>query len=400
MKHLLVDAVETALGWDGPQKLGNNFALGRMADIALCSRLLTPTRLLDTIMRRSLVSPQIRFLQGGIDLHPDTYMVGNMPLVNMQNLGRLMRDGCTVVLDGMNIFDPTMEVACRAFQWWSHELVQANCYLTTGSAAGFPLHWDDHDVLIVQLSGEKSWEVRGASRVAPLYRDAEPNTAPSDDVIWTGTMRTGDVIHIPRGYWHQATRTTRADGHSLHVTFGITKRTGVDWLTWLADHSREFEPFRHDLDRWGFKSASCSDAARLRGEFEELLRRFSPGVYLSARENEQLSSRHISTHNVFGPPMSVVCATEFPPSISCVGDTIEVLAAGKRLTLASRAEPALRRLLSGHPENVAQVSAETGLNAALLAEALIAEGVCAELTAELAAGYHGLVTGSLAGQPH
>lgn len=396
MKHLLVESIEAALDWDGPQKLGHEFARGDVDDLELCSRLLTADRMLDTIMRRSLVSPQIRCLQDGKDLQANAYMDGQsngMPLVNMGALGHLLRDGCTVVLDAMNIFDPTMEVACRALQWWSRELVQVNCYLTTGSAAGFPLHWDDHDVVIVQLSGEKTWEVRGPSRVAPLYRDAEPNTAPSEDLIWSGAMRSGDVMHIPRGYWHQATRTDRADGHSLHVTFGLTKRTGVDWLMWLADHSREQEAFRQDLDRWGSRLEERPSATLLQDEFDMLHRRFTPDAYLSAREHEQPPSRHVATHSVFGPPTSVVCVTEFPPAIKRHGDTVEVLAVGKRLTLAASAESALRRLLSGRPESIEQVSAQTGLDTTILAETLINEGICAEVTSELAAGYQGLVVG-------
>ncbi|SDC24935.1 JmjC domain-containing protein [Actinokineospora iranica] len=396
MKHLAVELFQIALGWDGPQKLGREFALGHLGDTGLCSRLLTPSKLLDVVMRRSLAAPQIRCLQNGTDLSPDSYMgsqINGMPMVDMQAVGRLLRSGCTIVLDAVDLFDPTMEVACRALQWWSHELVQVNCYLTTGSAPGFPLHWDDHDVLIVQLSGEKTWEVRGPSRVAPLYRDAEPNTAPSANVIWSGSMLPGDVMHIPRGHWHQATRTDRADGHSLHATFGITKRTGVDWLLWLADHSREHELFRHDLDRWDTKLEGQPNAAQLEDEFEALRKRFTPDTYLSSREHQQRPSRHVATHNVFGPPTSVVCVTDFPPDIKPCGDTIEVLAVGKRLTFAARAEPALRRLLSGHPETIEQVGNDTGLDATILAETLVEEGLCAELTDELAAGYQGLVTG-------
>jgi hypothetical protein len=41
-------------------------------------------------------------------------------------------------------------------QWWARELGQVNAFLTTGEAAAFRLHWDDHDVVIVQVAGEKS----------------------------------------------------------------------------------------------------------------------------------------------------------------------------------------------------------------------------------------------------
>lgn len=234
MEHQLVSAVERALGWSGPEEIGKGFARGNIGDPDLVSRILTPNRLLDIAMRRSLSRPQFRCFQKGDEVHPAVYYTDSVsprgqsiPMVNMRSLGRLLDEGATLILDQANVFDPTMEVACRALQWWSHERVQVNAYLTTNDAAGFPLHWDDHDVVIVQLAGEKEWEVRGTSRPAPMYRDADPNSTPTDEIVWSGVMRTGDVMHIPRGHWHQATRTGSGSGKSLHVTFGVTKRTGA-----------------------------------------------------------------------------------------------------------------------------------------------------------------------------
>jgi hypothetical protein len=285
-----------------------------------------------------------------------------------------------------------MEVACRALQWWSRELVQVNTYLTTGNTAGFPLHWDDHDVIVVQLAGEKTWEVRSPSRIAPMYRDAEPNTAPSEDVVWSGTMRPGNVMHIPRGYGHQATRQECGDGYSLHVTFGFMQRTGVDWLTWLADRSREHELFRHDLDRWGGIDGQAAQELGLHVDLSHLLRRYPPDAYLAARTQEQPPHRHVTTRGVFGPPATVVCITDFPPYAERDSDTITVIAAGKRLTFAVRAEPALRPLLSGMPVRIEEITAATEVDAMVLAEALMREGICAELTDELSSGYTDLLT--------
>jgi hypothetical protein len=213
MEHRLITAMEAALGWKDSSPLGGDFARGSIDDPALPERILTPNRLLDLAMRRSLSNPQVRCFQNGEELHPNAYLTDEVTLrgqslrmVDTHRLGILLRQGATLVLDQVNTFDPTMEVTCRALQWWSRERVQVNAYLTTNDASGFRLHWDDHDVLIVQLAGEKQWEVRGPSRTAPLYRDADRNDRPSNDIVWAGTMRTGDVMHIPRGYWHQATR--------------------------------------------------------------------------------------------------------------------------------------------------------------------------------------------------
>lgn len=390
MDHHLVQEIEKAFGWSGPQPLGQGFAIGSMATPELCARIMTPAKLLDVIMRRSLSAPQLRCFKGGDELHPDSYL-GNvvsrrgqsLPMARMDRLGQLIDSGCTIVLDTLDAFDATMEIACVALQWWARELVQVNTYLTTNDAAGFNLHWDDHDVMIVQLGGDKAWEVRGLSRPAPMYRDAERNDEPSEEIVWSGTLKAGDVMHIPRGYWHQASRVDQGSGFSLHATFGFVKRTGVDWLSWLADQARQDVEFRRDLDRWN----ACD--GRLEQRVTELAERFPQAAYLAAREQERSPRRRVVTSSAFGPITDVVCLTDFPPHITVDGATVRVIAAGKELTFAGRAEPALRALLSGNPANIEQVTAATGVNAGVLATTLLGAGLCAELTGDLAVGYAG-----------
>lgn len=304
----------------------------------------------------------------------------------MDRIAALAAAGFTLVLDGLDTYDPTMEVACRALQWWSRELVSVNAYLTTGRADGFRLHWDDHDVIVVQLAGEKSWEVRGSSRPYPLRRDAEPNLTPSQDVLWAGTARPGDVMGIPRGYWHQATRRDRDDGLSLHVTFGFARRTGVDWLAWLADRAREDELFRQDLVDGD--EAGERDLARAAAK---LVASAPPSEFLAARERVQPPARHVTPPGGLGPASTVVCVTEFAPHLDAGGETVTVLGAGRRITLRAAAMPALGPLLSGRPVRVDQVTARSGVNALGLARTLVEQGICAVATPELLTGYTGLV---------
>jgi hypothetical protein len=394
MRHELIGEMEQALGWIGARNLGREFVRGTMTDASLCQRLLTPMKLLDLIMRRSVSHPQVRCFQHGQDVHPNYYLTSeqtrrgqSLPVVEMRRLAGLLKEGCTLAVDSVNSFDPTLEVACRALQWWAHELVQVNVYLTTNNAAGFQLHWDDHDVIIVQLAGQKSWEVRGLSRPAPMYRDAARNSSAPEDVVWAGTMGAGDVMHIPRGYWHTATRVDNGDGFSLHVTFGLAQRTGVDWLTWIADHAREDEQFRHDLD-----PHDATQAQQLVKAAAQLLACRTFPSYLAGRERERPSARHIITQGIFGPPTAVVCVSEFPPIIEHDGDYIVVSASGKRITFSTTAEPVLRALLSCHPVNISELEHGTDVDVAAVVDTLLAEEVCAEATAELAAGYAGWVS--------
>ncbi|WP_167501592.1 JmjC domain-containing protein [Streptomyces malaysiensis] len=397
MEHRLISAVETALGWRGADLLGKDFARGSLDDTILAARILTPNRLLDMAMRRSLSRPQLRCFREGNEIHPATYFTDevsprgqSIPMVNMRRLNGLLRQGATLILDQANVFDPTMEVVCRAMQWWSRERVQINLYLTTNDAAGFDLHWDDHDVMIVQLAGEKEWEVRGASRKVPMYRDADPNSDPSEEIVWSGVMKTGDVMHIPRGYWHKATRCGSGSGQSLHMTFGIAKRTGVSWLSWLADWSREQEIFRHDLDQWNGAGYQALTEAAAR-----LIRERTPADYLAAYEQETTAARHVPFLDIFGPLDSVVCVTHFRPKIQENGEAVDIVASGKKLTFMAKALPALRLLLSGKPVNLVRAARMVGADVAEVAEILVEEEVCAPLTPELSSGYTGLVTNAV-----
>ncbi|NJQ03419.1 JmjC domain-containing protein [Streptomyces zingiberis] len=392
MEHRLVTGIEKALGWGGPGPVGTAFARGHLADPDLITRLMTPNRLLETIRHRHLANPQLRCYAEGDEVHPSLFLSTNVnrrrqavSQADMAALGRILNGGGTVVLDHVDFFDPTLEVACRALGWWSGELTSANAYLAVGDTDGFNLHWDDHDVIAVQLSGEKSWEVRGPSRPAPMYRDAERNLTPSEEVLWKGTMRAGDVMHIPRGFWHTATRIGSGDdGHSLHVTFGLTKRTGVTWANFLSDAARADEDFRMDLER----SDGTADGAVLAAKLTDLAREYDPKRYLAELRANTPPARHMPHIPVFGPLEYVAAVTEFEPVITPSGDTVQVVGGGKRLTFHGRAEPGLRSLLSGHPVRLSDNDED--LNT--LAEHLIQEGLCAPLTAESLSAYTGLVT--------
>ncbi|WP_435598201.1 JmjC domain-containing protein [Streptomyces anulatus] len=391
MEHRLVTHIEKALGWDGPGSVGTAFARGRLTDPALPARLLTPYKLLDLIKRRHLANPQLRCYAAGDEVHPSAFLSTNVnrrrqavSQADMAALGRILNDGGTVVLDHADFFDPTLEVACRALGWWSGELTSANAYLAVGETDGFHLHWDDHEVIAVQLSGEKSWEVRGPSRRAPMYRDAQRNRTSSEEVLWKGTMRAGDIMHIPRGYWHTATRLgSDSSGHSLHVTFGFTKRTGVTWANFLSDAARADEEFRRDLD-----STEAVAHRVLADKLGDLATSYSPERYLDELRSNTPPARHMPFVTAFGRPEAVAAVTEFVPSIVRSGTTVEVRGGGKRLTFHERAEPGLRALLSGHPVYLDGADADT----TALADLLIAEGLCEPLTEISSSAYTGLVT--------
>ena len=131
--------------------------------------------------------------------------------------------------------------------------MQVNGYLTPPGASGFCQDWDDHDVIVVQAAGTKTWSFREGGREYPLYRDIEferegPEGEPSRKI----RLAAGNALYVARGVWHVA---EAENTPSRHVSFGIGRHTPLDSLTFVTDRLRSKVFFRRDIERTNPKSA-------------------------------------------------------------------------------------------------------------------------------------------------
>jgi lysine-specific demethylase/histidyl-hydroxylase NO66 len=70
------------------------------------------------------------------------------------------RGGATIVLNQAHQFDPKLARLCAvAWRYVFSSHVQTNIYLTPPNAQGFRTHYDNHDVLVIQVEGEKAWRL-------------------------------------------------------------------------------------------------------------------------------------------------------------------------------------------------------------------------------------------------
>jgi ribosomal protein L16 Arg81 hydroxylase len=134
--------------------------------------------------------------------------------------------GATIVLQALHVSWHPLAVFCRLLESALGLPVQCNAYFTPRGSQGFAVHHDTHDVLVLQLAGEKRWRVHEPVLELPLKhqrspRGLEPAGEPYDDLVLTA----GDTLYLPRGWLHDA-ETSETD--SLHLTIGITASTGAD----------------------------------------------------------------------------------------------------------------------------------------------------------------------------
>lgn len=125
--------------------------------------------------------------------------------------------------------------------------VQTNIYLTPSGNQGFPPHYDNHDVFVMQISGRKAWRLYGTP-VATPYRGERfrLDTHIPSEVTQEFTMAPGDCVYIPRGLMHDAENV--GEEPSLHITVGLITKTWADLLLEAVSELALEEPaFRRSL---------------------------------------------------------------------------------------------------------------------------------------------------------
>ncbi|MGW2086868.1 JmjC domain-containing protein [Streptomyces sp. NPDC001880] len=289
-----------------------------------------------------------------------------------------LKDGASLVLDSVEKIHPPVGMAAEGLERFLGTPVQVNAYASWTEREGFGLHWDDHDVVVVQVHGSKRWRLYGTTREAPTFRDVESPEKPEGDPVADIVLAPGDVLYLPRGWWHAVTADQGTE--SLHLTFGLVSHTGADLLHWVVDQLRAALPLRQDVPRF----ASPADQT----QFLAALRRALLDELADARLVERWAESIDTTHHghavpslpyVAGIPACREIAVRLTAPRSRMVESgregaVTFSAAGTAWDFAASAAPALRELLLGRPATLGDLADSAGLevkDVAALVSALI-----------------------------
>lgn len=231
------------------------------------------------------VAPVVQLHNGGIvpeDQYTDVGSELGAPRrrLNKRRFYAQLRSGATLVVNRFENYSLLALGLCNEVRQFSGRQTAGNAYLSLGGRGTFGQHWDTHDVFAIQLIGRKLWRVYPPTFPLPLDMHGSEGsgaTCPTTAVL-DCVLETGDVLYVPRGFWHHAIPT---DGPSLHLSVGTYAPAVHDFVMWAcARHLPAALSARRSLtsavDRFGLEDAlrALGDivlSAAARAEFEREL---------------------------------------------------------------------------------------------------------------------------------
>ncbi|NEA47837.1 cupin domain-containing protein [Streptomyces sp. SID10815] len=286
-------------------------------------------------------------------------------------LHRCLAEGATLVLDAIDELHPGVGRLARELERHLRTGVQVNAYASWTPEEGFGVHWDDHDVLVLQLDGAKRWRIHGPTRQAPLHRDTHIPEGPPGEPLVELVLSAGDMLYLPRGWWHAV---AASEGiHSLHLTCGMQTTTGADLLQWLSEDLRREATVRSDLPRFAAAEERVdfmrSLGALVMREFEDgrLLDRFL--AMRDATERARLVPSLPFVEGVPPDPALFVRLVAVRARLHNDSEGNAVLTAGgEEWTFAPRTAPLLSLLVDGGPHRLDALARAAGLRLGQVAQ--------------------------------
>ncbi|MFA5583487.1 MAG: cupin domain-containing protein [Bacteriovoracaceae bacterium] len=161
-------------------------------------------------------------------------MIKDYADISFQEAEDYYRNGHTLVIRHSEKSHPKLKELALEFSTFFHNPVDIQVFCSPAQTMGFGWHYDVEDVFIFQTQGEKHFTLRqntihSSPTLLSLPKDLGYEKEKSDLFV-NVTLKAGDWLYIPSGWWHKAH--TEKEG-SMHISLGVLPKSAVNILTHL-----------------------------------------------------------------------------------------------------------------------------------------------------------------------
>lgn len=199
-------------------------------------------------------------LMNGYEVPKEEYVEKYDSLGNIKHrcitsvLYEYLRNGATLVRNSI-INEPFVDQISKQIACFSEARTLTGGYAAFSSKSSYKSHWDTRDVYAVQLLGRKRWILRKPNFEFPLYMQQTKNfknIKEPEEIYMDVVLEAGDILYIPRGWWHDP---LPLDEETFHLAVATFAPTGFEYMRWLQnstpnilDCRKNFTNFESDED--------------------------------------------------------------------------------------------------------------------------------------------------------
>jgi ribosomal protein L16 Arg81 hydroxylase len=160
-----------------------------------------------------------------------------------------MGKGATLQINWLEEHSVAAKRLCLEVARFAGAQTSGNAYMSFAGDGSFGKHWDTHDVFVIQLIGHKRWRIFSPTFPLPLTyqtNDRSGHTCPEEPAVEL-IMEEGDVLYVPRGWWHHVIPLQVGSFHLSVGTyapslFDYVVQTSAKYLEQQIGMRRSFSP--------------------------------------------------------------------------------------------------------------------------------------------------------------
>ena len=229
--------------------------------------------------------PRVRLARSGELVPGFMYSTDDNEII-VRELLKIIRKGASLVIDDIGKLVPRLRKLERAVERRLRANTMMNAYVTFHEDGAFAAHYDNHDVIVVQVHGEKHWQLFGPIETPELsIRKWKSEFPRPRDVVFEKVLKQGDIVFIPRGMWHRVYGANSLC--SLHIAVTIVSATGMNYAEWLLERLRSDNLFTRDTPQLGDKAALREHEMLLKSRLADLMHEGSLEQFLAEQDSER-----------------------------------------------------------------------------------------------------------------
>jgi ribosomal protein L16 Arg81 hydroxylase len=243
---------------------------------------LFPWATINHLVESDLLPPErFRVVRANVDILPGMFRhKEGARTLRAGALQALLAQGVSMIMNGVGDYVPQIGRLSDAIERRLGHRTWVNAYLSFGRGSALKAHWDEHDVLVVQVHGNKRWRSYGTPVAFPVS-NYNAGKDLGTEIMWEDVLEAGDVLYLPRGEVHEAS----VEGpNSVHLTIGLQTPSGIDFLLWLAEKGAADVLLRKDVTRLGGDAAIARRQTEIKARLHALIDSADLSDYFAAED--------------------------------------------------------------------------------------------------------------------